>query len=95
MGVKQHHLTPVCFAGSAMDLYDDRSLTDEHYSVVVDTLETMTPLLPDNFVLSFKDGLLRPLLERSFTLPPCANEIVAGAGRSGTGGYTLSTGSNG
>src|SRR5450755_1828978 len=30
-GVKQHHLTPVCFAGHAMEQYDDRALRDTDY----------------------------------------------------------------
>jgi len=77
-GVKQHHLTPVCFAGHAMEQYDDRALRDTDYETVVDILERLSPTLPLGFITSFKDGLLRPIAERSFTLSGFTCEYFKG-----------------
>lgn len=77
-GVKQHHLTPVCFAGAALVQYSDRSLREHEYASVVETLRRITPELPPGFILSFKDGLLRPITERSFTLSGFTCEYFKG-----------------
>lgn len=77
-GVKQHHLTPVCFAGHAMEKYDDTSLRDRDYQEIVRRMEDLVPHLPADFIISFKDGLLRPVSERSFTLSGFTCEYFKG-----------------
>ena len=56
MGIKQHHLTPVCFAGDAMDTY--KGLTDEQFKAVRETVNQITPTLPEGFILVFNDILI-------------------------------------
>ena len=41
-------------------------------------LEQLSPTLPPDFIISFKDGLLRPLTERSFTLSGFTCEYFKG-----------------
>jgi hypothetical protein len=61
-----------------MDAYDDRSLRDEDYREIVRTMDDLVPRLPAEFIISFKDGLLRPVAERSFTLSGFTCEYFKG-----------------
>lgn len=56
IGIKQHHLTPVCFAGEAMDLY--RGLTNDQFNAVRKTVNQLIPTLPEGFILVFNDILI-------------------------------------
>ncbi len=62
IGVKQHHLTAVCFAGDAMSDY--RGLTKQQFMDVRLKIEQMRQELPPWFHLRFNDVLLRGLTER-------------------------------
>lgn len=57
MGVKQHHLTPVCYSGNARSQY--RGLTEDQFAEVRTNVEKMTPNLPFDFKLRFGDTLIR------------------------------------
>jgi hypothetical protein len=53
-------------------------LQDEHYQAVVASVEGLSQVLPADFIISFKDGLLRPIVERSFTLSGFTCEYFKG-----------------
>lgn len=68
MGVKQHHLCPVCFAGRAMEIYE--GLTEEQFGDVRSQVDRIVPTLPDNFKLVFNDILI--------ALPPVRSLPITG-----------------
>lgn len=70
MGVKQHHLAPVCFAGNAMDGY--QGLNEDQFSSVRTQVHGLQSYLPENFTLRFNDILVggpdnRTMSLQSFT----------------------------
>lgn len=65
MGIKQHHLSPVCFAGGAMEAY--RGLTDEQFTLVRKTVDQIAPTLPHDFDLIFNDILINKSETRSLS----------------------------
>lgn len=65
MGIKQHHLSPVCFAGGAMKTY--KGLTDEQFTLVRKTVDQIAPNLPDDFDLVFNDILINRCETRSLS----------------------------
>ncbi len=66
MGVKQHHLSPVCFAGGAMELY--KGLTGEQFEYVRQTVNRLALTLPQDFTLVFNDILIYPPDTRSLPI---------------------------
>lgn len=56
LGVKQHHLAPVCFAGGAM--YGYRGLTEQHFIEIRKMVEDLKPKLSPHFMLRFNDVLV-------------------------------------
>jgi len=66
LGVSQHHLVPVCYAGHAMRDY--RGLDEQQFKQVRDTVETMAGELPAGFILLFNDTLIRPPSTRTMSL---------------------------
>lgn len=56
LGVKQHHLAPVCFTGGAMHGY--RGLTEQHFIKVRKMVEDLKPKLSPYFTLRFNDVLI-------------------------------------
>jgi sulfatase maturation enzyme AslB (radical SAM superfamily) len=65
MGIKQHHLSPVCFAGGAMEIY--KGLTNEQFAFVRKTVDRIIPNLPDDFSLIFNDILINKSRTRSLS----------------------------
>ena len=57
MGVKQHHLTPVCYSGNARSQY--HGLTEAQFVDVRNAVEQMKQNLPVDFKLRFGDTLVR------------------------------------
>lgn len=66
MGVKQHHLCPVCFAGRAMERY--KGLTEKQFSDVRSKVDHLAPTLPKDFKLVFNDILIGPPSVRSLSI---------------------------
>lgn len=66
MGIKQHHLSPVCFAGGAMELY--KGLTNEQFAFVRRKVGEIGSGLPDNFTLVFNDILINKTITRSLPI---------------------------
>ncbi len=68
IGVKQHHLCPVCFSGRAMELYE--GLTEEQFGDVRSKVDRIVPTLPNEFKLVFNDILI--------SLPPVRSLPITG-----------------
>lgn len=66
LGVEQHHLAPVCFAGGAMELY--KGLTGEQFDQVRKTVKSLLPELPKGFILRFNDILINGPEGRTISL---------------------------
>lgn len=66
LGVSQHHLAPVCFAGHAMADY--KGLSAEQFEEVRATVEQMHQQLPTGFRLRFNDTLIRAPRSRTMSL---------------------------
>lgn len=66
IGVTQHHLAPVCFAGHAMSDY--RGLSAEQFAEVAADVEHVAGSLPTGFLLRFNDTLLRAPRQRTISL---------------------------
>jgi MoaA/NifB/PqqE/SkfB family radical SAM enzyme len=66
MGVSQHHLTPVCFAGHAMGDY--RGLSAQQFSAVAQRVDSLTARMPGEFILRFNDTLVRAPRSRTMSL---------------------------
>lgn len=66
LGVSQHHLAPVCFAGHAMNEY--RGLSAEQFNQIATRTEQMSAELPPGFILRFNDTLLRAPRSRTMAL---------------------------
>lgn len=65
LGVSQHHLAPVCFAGHAM--HDYRGLSEQQFDQVRATADAMAGQLPDGLTVRFNDTLVRS--PRTRTMP--------------------------
>lgn len=66
IGVKQHHLAPVCFAGNAMDDY--RGLSEQQFKEVRDTVDEIKARFPSEFTLMFNDVLISGPESRTMSL---------------------------
>ncbi|MEV5832862.1 radical SAM protein [Nocardia sp. NPDC052112] len=66
LGVSQHHLAPVCFAGHAMTDY--RGLTAQQFAEVAEDAESLSAQLPAGFILRFNDTLVRAPRSRTMSL---------------------------
>ncbi len=66
LGVSQHHLAPVCFAGHAMDGY--RGLDERQFAETRRTVDALTSVLPEGFTLRFNDSLVSGMPTRRMSL---------------------------
>lgn len=66
MGIKQHHLTPVCFAGDAISQF--RGLSEQQFEEVRSAVEELSQRLPAEFILKFNDVLVNGLEGRQMSL---------------------------
>ncbi|MGH3824095.1 MAG: radical SAM protein [Pseudonocardiaceae bacterium] len=66
LGVSQHHLAPVCFAGHAMRDY--RGLSEQQFEQIRATVGTIASELPTGFTLRFNDTLIRAPRTRTMSL---------------------------
>lgn len=66
LGVSQHHLAPVCFAGHAMDEY--RGLDERQFAEARRTVDELTPVLPEGFTLRFNDTMVSGMRTRRMSL---------------------------
>jgi len=66
LGVKQHHLTPVCYSGNAREDYNGMSL--EQFQRVRAEVEAMQPNLPTDFKLRFGDTLINGFHSRELPI---------------------------
>lgn len=66
MGVKQHHLCPVCFAGRAMGQYN--GLSEDQFKDVRSKVDSISRTLPSDFKLVFNDILINLPLARSLSI---------------------------
>jgi hypothetical protein len=75
-GVRQHHLSPVCFAGTAMQRYDGLSLS--HFASVRRRVNALKNNLPDRFALRFHDVLLHGIEDSRWLSLQAFSEAVKG-----------------
>lgn len=66
LGVSQHHLAPVCFAGHAMDEY--RGLNERQFAEARRTVDELTAVLPEGFTLRFNDSMVSGMRTRRMSL---------------------------
>lgn len=66
LGVKQHHLAPVCFAGEAMSAY--KGLTPDQFVAVRARIDQLQAQLPAGFILRFNDILIHGMNQRTMSL---------------------------
>jgi len=62
LGVKQHHLAPVCFAGNAMNQY--KGLSEQNFLEVREQIAKISTILPEGFLIAFHDSLVNGLPSR-------------------------------
>lgn len=67
IGVRQHHLTPVCFTGHAMNGFD--GLTQDQFTKIKMEADAMnTHIDPSQFLLVFNDTLVNEMTSRTLNM---------------------------